>query len=1438
MDSENQNDKPNKKEQYVCECGARMPHNAGAISTHLKGKKHQTALSKKKQQGAMNKYLSNVKVVKPSKRQQSKQKSTLQTKSSTKVSRSQKEVHPVIPPLPVLPSIRCKGVIPSEIIEPEASLMSQIPINRINGITNRLFWYSDTGFHHRNCKGVITDPVSNKKQYNKSCAKFVNDVKLNQIIKTGYLHSNTARNCDMNFNAVQQKLTEMNSKMCRLRTKLQRKDAIIHNNLIRINIQQRILTAIATGNSGCVKRIAQAYQKNGKSPQWLINQFQLFVNGQYAPAGYNDDDTYRSALCLLFGGTKFLEIMYRSGICMSKRSTVTRMNELSENSRGIITRVDDLNTEKITERLQVILSTCSGSQPMLAHYSADEVYVSKKLESEFDKQTESNRVYGLCSEHWNSLDHIDFVKNQRDADAVISSIMNQSIHLTQLVNVIQVKIHFQQKANNKTAVLAALPHCGRSNLVYQKRWIKNLADIDVPGLFDLTLSTDGATQVKSAKKALLRESSMVIEISAEMKFLPTKVIAGSNGRPLFTTSDQRHNIKSSFGKIFGKTVKIVGIKVSFAFIKRLGLEYKVWEHTDKISSEHEWKYLTERSYKQDPMNVPNALKFFDIAQTLTTTLYTEICSKLNQTDLKKFQALKIYSIVKTMYISTLFDRESNWNEILFRFCVFAFSNWILFNAEGTKYETGPNFYECQSTAKGIMLLVVYLKKQSNYPDLLKTEIFLHHIQSQSNENLFAKLRSLAHGPMTTKQCLQLIDKTELVNLILSKRPNWESKSKKLDGFERLNDATALGDRTLRDVNVEEAYKRGIVETRKIFRELAPDYFEQKQSLFTFDNDYHWLKTEKKNYECDEMDSKESKEEEEEEDVDLPQDDSVTEAKSEDASFQQIGMEIRAMIGLPDVEASDFVSKGNKKAFINTPAGEVHLQQYFNEHVNWPLLNNTVEQLSNDRLRAVKKKKKYETKTKQNSKNKKKKTNTDLQDLETTNVFAGCDLLLYALNITGKINYFIGFAVNFTVFCKDSDKQFKQKVISTTTLDQMNVFMDIIPVRCTPCKKKHKLLLNKEYIQKALKATKQNQVDYIHKTVPVQASLRLQTEATTSEATVDIGHLIQAKQTMKASVESFKDFSSKALIDININHIFQKCNPQQSSMTVKQPNKKIINSKSKRKNNKLSKLCETRPLKLNISANTTAKCVFCFKVISSKDLLSHHSLHFFDDFSTTQLKIPTPKAKYIVKDERLLFKQICQAQRVCIKQDTCCFCMSATCKHTEIQGSKKGSKIPDSDCIFFYKYNLKAMENSSKNSPTTNIPKQCPVCHLYVFKYLMQKHYTEFHETVGMPEEFKIKPEEIIAIQKNLKKQHKIGDKIRAQYQGLISQDDSKSNDQQKATATKQRKASDKFSLKKKRSFGAMFDHNQGQQTDNSEDEDCDNDLELDPNHNNKRRKIK
>ena len=302
----------------------------------------------------------------------------------------------------------------------------------------------------------------------------------------------------------------------------------------------------------------------------------------------------------------------------------------------------------------------------------------------------------MCCEHSNGIHKI---LDKSDADYIIQCIKDGDYHPAQLLNVIQLHVQLSNNSQPKIYLIGIMAHCGRKAGNYAKNWLLSLGNVSSPErLFIFTFHCDGCSEWRRSKQELLTLSTQ--DIDCKLNFVPKKVIKGE----FITTSDQRHNIKGSYGQMFKHGVFIVNTKITTTIIKKYCIELQI--HKIMNIAEHTVNNVLDNGHQNDPMNVKNALLFFRVCDNVATVLADKLkdesyTQKIRKYKLKEISALIIYSKVQSSYIRTLFNRDATWKTILFNFAVSAFGNYILFKEKGSKYSTWENYYEKQSTSKGL-----------------------------------------------------------------------------------------------------------------------------------------------------------------------------------------------------------------------------------------------------------------------------------------------------------------------------------------------------------------------------------------------------------------------------------------------------------------------------------------------------------------------------------------------------------------------------------------------------------------------------------------------------------------------------------------------------------------------------------------------------------------
>jgi len=101
-------------------------------------------------------------------------------------------------------------------------------------------------------------------------------------------------------------------------------------------------------------------------------------------------------------------------------------------------------------------------------------------------------------------------------------------------------------------------------------------------------------------------------------------------------------------------------------------------------------------------------------------------------------------------------------------------------------------------------------------------------------------------------------------------------------------------------------------------------------------------------------------------------------------------------------------------------------------------------------------------------------------------------------------------------------------------------------------------------------------------------------------------------------------------------------------------------------------------------------------------------------------------------------------------NTCGFCGTNECSIEIKKSSGKGknaNKAPFSNCRYYVKFSLGAAATSTKHTPCTNRPIECPSCKLVVWSYNLKTHYESKHINLELPDAFLIKKTEIEAVKK-------------------------------------------------------------------------------------------
>ena len=113
-------------------------------------------------------------------------------------------------------------------------------------------------------------------------------------------------------------------------------------------------------------------------------------------------------------------------------------------------------------------------------------------------------------------------------------------------------------------------------------------------------------------------------------------------------------------------------KITKAFINECGHLSPIWVQCKPlIRDKCKFLHLFD-AYSKEPVIVTNCSKFHHMLHVLTNEENTRnIQSELSEIEKIKFGELTSYTVT---YISTLFDRNAGWNNIVYNFAVFAFEN--------------------------------------------------------------------------------------------------------------------------------------------------------------------------------------------------------------------------------------------------------------------------------------------------------------------------------------------------------------------------------------------------------------------------------------------------------------------------------------------------------------------------------------------------------------------------------------------------------------------------------------------------------------------------------------------------------------------------------------------------------------------------------------------
>ena len=366
---------------------------------------------------------------------------------------------------------------------------------------------------------------------NDDCIKAAGSIKAEESIMYQIKLSNAPwkvmkkkKHYELAWIAMENKLALEVKEKKKLRSSIQWKSKKEQALKVKISIYKRIESLIAC-DDGNIGRLFSNYIKNNRSANWLLKHCEMYVNGCYCPKSYTHDNFYRAALALILGGPALLDIMYSSGALMSTQSARHKLKELNNRNSHIC--IDELNENNLKQRLNEILLYCNNGVN-IGHYKADEIYINPKLEVMENGDGDIIMV-GICCEHRGNINCK--IKEKKDIDLIKEEIMNEEVHPSTLVNVIQVSI--QNNGSVKHNIVAIMNHCGKKSS-FHKYWIGLLAKVrpDLSSLppeirphrhfYLVSFTSDGCTQWMKAKKELLGESQCNINIP--INFLPKKAL--------------------------------------------------------------------------------------------------------------------------------------------------------------------------------------------------------------------------------------------------------------------------------------------------------------------------------------------------------------------------------------------------------------------------------------------------------------------------------------------------------------------------------------------------------------------------------------------------------------------------------------------------------------------------------------------------------------------------------------------------------------------------------------------------------------------------------------------------------------------------------------------------------------------------------------------------
>eukprot|EP01083_Nonionella_stella_P038492 104753_1 len=1212
--------------------------------------------------------------------------------------------------------------------------------------------------HHKNCTKIVIEPSERCRGVNAICASLGQRKSINKAIATGCtyparreptnIESESKRDGTQDTRLSEvgkyKKILNQKSKLTTLRSKVQGRDRKLHNNMVKISFYQRIATAVASADSSGAARIVKSYIDGGKSQQWVLQKLDLYINGLYSPKGYLDDNFFRAAIVWIMGGGKLANILFKSGILMCTKTTKARLKQWQ--SQNVIN--DEITKDKVLARYKEIHGSMGNPDNAFIHVKADEIYISSKLEVD----TKTHRVVGLCCEHNDTLRRIQHIHTEQDADIVIDYVKDKDTecHLSTMVNVVQVHV----VTEHKTCVflVAALGHCGLKAHAYHKKWIQIMSIVTIPQFILLSLTSDGCSQWRRAKRALLGESQSAIDTGLAM--VPTKVV----GQCAYT-SDQRHNIKGVLAAASrGNGVKVlnitVNVKIIFAHIKKFKIDQREKMPLPRVKS-------ICLGYKNDPMNVPNASKYHGLCDSLSVVLASNL-EDANYTalqrphELKTMRAIIIYSRVHYPYVCTLFNRTCGWNTILQNLATSAFGCFVLFNANGSRSMSWENYFEKQITSKGMFQIMTRLVDLAQHnKDIARIPIHLFAIQSQSLEDLFSVVRAMHSGKiMTTSECLRLLGNADILEMILCERESWRVENPRLDGVERINATTVLANRTLMggDEDGKEqvtrktilhAYQCGQARVKQIFSTWAPEYYEQNKDLFRFDNpNINWLRTPSKNYEyCEDSESSED----DDSDCDGPSDSERERAIEHELQEASV---IRQEIGLSAMkfrlESEDHLDAGeilneSTSCMINTKKYSwIHIQQYLNYELNMAQYKGDKSQrVSHDRNRGVKR-----VKATGNVGD----FNNNLEDTLSGALVVGDFVLLqgtrhkFMMCKTMKI---------YSIAEDGSVEQLMNCGFKDMNSDALYTDLLCLPYQHSRSRSMFTIIADDTH------AEAHN--DRLRCKIPIKQIIRLYYSLKDHVFQVGEKEIVNCIASLSQSNESDKE-KEKALKAIKVDEsLYVKLKKTAHHVSQKKQNQTQVKDKTTKAKAtvpaKKKSIKETYNLPFEcVNKHKKASgifCVFCGTTVALSDMIRHQSLHFVkeddndddttDETTTTTptftFAVPQPTLQYYIDDGCLKVRSL--AEPIELRGDECGICYSKCCRRIVVRTSKASRSKAEtlkafSECPLNFNYNYRSASVSSISNPVVNVPVNCPQenCDFMPYKYLLNEHMKRCHQTTA------------------------------------------------------------------------------------------------------------